>query len=50
MASTNLAYEIKQPPLLSMRDILKRLLCPAVILTFAQSVAEGRIGRAWNLL
>ena len=38
----NLAYEIEQPPLLSMRNILKRLLCPAAITIFAQSVARGR--------
>lgn len=33
-----------------MRDILKRMLCPAVILTFPQYVAEERTDWAWNLL
>lgn len=33
-----------------MRDILKRMLCPAVIWTFAQYVAEERTDWAWNLL
>lgn len=33
-----------------MRDILKRMLCSAVILIFAQYVAEGRTAWAWNLL